>query len=150
MLHASVLLAQDQAPATQMAVTPVSPMQFNYATPDLLFQRQTISNAFDLELKVKQEPIFVMAQTNFSSSLAENAFNNLLLLRMRLTNSNNVSVPAAEVKLSATPSLLLSQPGSVGGVKQLRYSYDVALDPITDFIPEGNYVFSIIFTMTLQ
>lgn len=140
---------QDFAPFNKIEVRTTKPISFSYQSALDLLATKTISNALEVHIKIKQEDVLVMAQSQFASGV-QDKFHQLLGLQLISRTSAVAQVPNESVLLSSAPSLLFIQPKSTEGVKHYSFYYNVFLKPSEVITPPGNHSFSILFTLTPQ
>lgn len=123
------------------------PIQFSYNNIEELQQQKVLTNALELKLKVKEYSWNVFASLIADNNSFYNTFNNKLALRLQNYDSYNANISRTEVVLSQTQALLFTQP-AVQHSQHFNFYYDVVLYPFTNFVPSGQFNFSIVFTMT--
>jgi hypothetical protein len=106
-----------------------------------------LTNALELKLKVKEYNWNVFASLVSENNSFYNTFNNKLALRLQNYDSYNANISRTDVVLSQAQALLFTQP-AVQDSQHFNFYYDVVLYPFTNFVPSGQFNFSIVFTMT--
>ncbi len=123
------------------------PIQFSYNNIEELQQQKVLTNAFELKLKVKEYSWNIFASVVAENNAFYNTFNNKLALRLQNYDSYNANISNIETILSQGQSLLFTQP-AVQHSQHFNFIYDIVLYPFTNFVPSGQFNFSIVFTMT--
>ena len=126
----------------------LTPLQFRYASAYELARPLELMNALELHIKVKQQPVKLLASVAIADPKARTALAGKLHLRQNSTNSSTVSNVNTTVPLTEVPAELFLQPAAGNATKHYYFYYDLVLEPLKSFISSGNYGFTVTFTMT--
>src|SRR5690606_13711715 len=122
------------------------PLVFTYSNINELLQPKIITNALELQIKVKGG-CTVSANLNYEPDDAL-LFANRLILRHRQSTSNTVVLSLTDIPMTATPISLFAQPSAGPSAKHYSFYYDLILNPIDQFVDDEQHTFSITFTMS--
>lgn len=127
------------------------PLVTHWGSIDELYNPRPINNAFTLKLKTEARSRNVSAHIIFTGTPGSQPPERWVCLKMINTTSNNAITVENTTALTASPTLLFTQPGTTYGNKKYNdFHYSVVFNPISTFIKTGTYNYSIIFTMTEQ
>ncbi len=130
-----------------MEVNTQANLQFTATRPDDFENTQTVQNAIKLQLKTKNSNSSVYARiTDYSTPSGADRANIPLALKHRLDNSGNTyNLVTSPLQLTYQDQRLFVQPKSN---QAYNFFYDLQLMPLGYDYPEGQYNFTIMFTMT--
>lgn len=121
-------------------------LNFTISQPAHFENKQVLINAFKLKFKTKSSNCSVYAKvSNYSTPRGANTQDIPLQLEHRNNNSKNVYSLAKSLQLKNYDQQLFSQKK---GNQTFNFTYDLALLPLGYDYPEGQYNFTILFTMT--
>ena len=121
-------------------------LQFTATQPEDFENTQTVPNAVKLQLKTKNSNSSVYARiTDYTTPNGADKANIPLALKHRQDNSGNTyNLVTTSLQLTYQDQLLFVQPKSN---QAFNFFYDLQLMPLGYEYPEGQYNFTIMFTM---
>ena len=126
-------------------------LDFSYSSIDEMQQGKEIVNAIQLNLRLKMKGCTMMAKVDYTGT-ANTGSLPAGWMSTKLINNNapNASIPATEIPLGNTNTVLFTQPNHINnGPHDYTFNYNLKLNALNSVcVPPATYNFTITYTMT--
>lgn len=135
-------ISKSQVSADNISLNTTGPLVVSYSSIDELLVPKVLHNAIEIKLSPNKYSRNVMAHVNFTGPQQNSIPADWLSIKLVSKTSSNSIVYKTQNTLSASPTLLFTQPPSPAN-EDLTFYYDLVLSPLNTFVNTGSFNFNV-------